>query len=258
MSYEFILSEKKGRVGVVTLNRPKQMNALNAQVMQELAKALYAFDADEGVGCIVITGSEKAFAAGADIAAMKDYSYMDAYKSNYITRDWEHLRNIRKPVLAAVAGYALGGGCELTMMCDLAIAAENAKFGQPEVNLGIMPGSGGTQRLTRFTSKAISMDMCLTARMMDAHEALRAGLVSRVVPVEKLMEEAMAMADRIAAYSLPVTMMIKESINRAYETTLAEGVLFERRVFHSMFALEDQKEGMAAFVEKRKPSFKNK
>ncbi len=258
MTYEFILSEKKGRVGVITLNRPKQMNALNAQVMQELAKALYAFDADEGVGCIVITGNEKAFAAGADIAAMKDYSYMDAYKSNYITRDWEHLRNIRKPVIAAVAGYALGGGCELTMMCDLAIAAENAKFGQPEVNLGIMPGSGGTQRLARFTSKAIAMDLCLTARMMDAQEALRAGLVSRVVPVDKLMEEAMAVAEKIAAYSLPVVMMIKESINRAFETTLSEGVLFERRVFHSMFALEDQKEGMAAFVEKRKPTFKNK
>jgi enoyl-CoA hydratase len=258
MTYEFILSETKGRVGVITLNRPKQMNALNAQVMQELAKALYAFDADEGVGCILITGNEKAFAAGADIAAMKDYSYMHAYKSNYITRDWEHIRNIRKPVVAAVAGYALGGGCELTMMCDLAIAAENAKFGQPEINLGVMPGSGGTQRLTRFTSKAIAMDLCLTARMMDAQEALRAGLVSRVVPVEKLMEEAMAVADKIAGYSLPVVMMIKESINRAYETTLSEGVLFERRVFHSMFALEDQKEGMAAFVEKRKPTFKHK
>ncbi len=258
MTSEFILSEKKGRVGVITLNRPKQMNALNAQVMQELAKALYAFDADEGVGCIVITGSEKAFAAGADIAAMKDYSYMDAYKSNYITRDWEHLRNIRKPVIAAVAGYALGGGCELTMMCDLAIAAENAKFGQPEINLGIMPGSGGTQRLARFTSKAIAMDLCLTARMMDAQDALRAGLVSRVVPVDKLMQEAMAVAEKIAGYSLPVVMMIKESINRAYETTLSEGVLFERRVFHSMFALEDQKEGMAAFVEKRKPAFRNK
>ena len=258
MSYAFILSEKKGRVGVITFNRPKQMNALNAQVMQELAKALYAFDADEGVGCIVITGSDKAFAAGADIAAMKDYSYMDAYKSDYITRDWEHIRKIRKPVIAAVAGYALGGGCELTMMCDLAIAAENAKFGQPEINLGIMPGSGGTQRLTRFTSKAIAMDMCLTARMMDAQEALRSGLVSRVVPVDKLMEEAMAVADRIAAYSLPVVMMIKESINRAHETSLAEGILFERRLFHSQFALEDQKEGMAAFVEKRKPVFKNK
>ena len=258
MTYELILAEKKGRVGLVTLNRPKQMNALNAQVMQELAKALYAFDADEGVGCIVITGNDKAFAAGADIAAMKDYSYMDAYKANYITRDWEHIRNIRKPVIAAVAGYALGGGCELTMLCDLAIAAENAKFGQPEINLGIMPGSGGTQRLPRFTSKALAMDLCLTGRVLDAAAALRAGLVSRVVPVEKLMEEAMAVAERIAGYSLPVVMMVKESINRAYETTLAEGVLFERRVFHSMFALEDQKEGMAAFVEKRKPTFKNK
>jgi len=258
MTYEFILSEQRGRVGVITLNRPKQMNALNAQVMQELAAALYAFDADEGVGCIVITGSDKAFAAGADIAAMKDYSYMDAYKSNYITRDWEHMRNIRKPVIAAVAGYALGGGCELSMMCDLAIAAENAKFGQPEINLGIMPGSGGTQRLARFTSKALAMDLCLTARVIDAQEALRSGLVSRVVPVDKLIEEAMAVAGRIAAYSLPVVMMIKESINRAYETTLSEGVLFERRVFHSMFALEDQKEGMAAFVEKRKPTFKHR
>ena len=258
MTFEFILSETKGRVGVITLNRPKQMNALNAQVMQELAKALYAFDADEGVGCIVITGSDKAFAAGADIAAMKDFSYMDAYKANYITRDWEHIRNIRKPVIAAVAGYALGGGSELTMMCDLAIAAENARFGQPEINLGIMPGSGGTQRLPRFTSKAIAMDVCLTGRMLDAQEALRAGLVSRVVPVEKLMQEAMAMAERIAGYSLPVVMMVKESINRAYESTLSEGVLFERRVFHAMFALEDQKEGMAAFVEKRKPVFKNK
>ena len=258
MTFEFILSETKGRVGVITLNRPKQMNALNAQVMQELAKALYAFDADEGVGCIVITGSDKAFAAGADIAAMKDYGYMDAYKANYITRDWEHIRNIRKPVIAAVAGYALGGGSELTMMCDLAIAAENARFGQPEINLGIMPGSGGTQRLPRFTSKAIAMDVCLTGRMLDAQEALRAGLVSRVVPVDKLMQEAMAMAERIAGYSLPVVMMVKESINRAYESTLSEGVLFERRVFHAMFALEDQKEGMAAFVEKRKPVFKNK
>jgi enoyl-CoA hydratase len=258
MTYEFILSEKKDRVGVITLNRPKQMNALNAQLMQELAAALYAFDADEGVGCILITGNDKAFAAGADIAAMKDYSYMEAYKSNYITRDWEHIRNIRKPVIAAVAGYALGGGCELTMMCDLAIAAENARFGQPEINLGIMPGSGGTQRLPRFTSKAIAMDLCLTGRLLDAAAALRAGLVSRVVPVDKLMDEAMAVAQRIAGYSLPAVMMIKESINRAYETTLAEGVLFERRVFHSMFALEDQKEGMAAFVEKRKPTFKHR
>ena len=258
MSTEFIVVETRGRVGVVTLNRPKQMNALNAQLMQELAQALYAFDANDGVGCIVITGNEKAFAAGADIAAMKDFSYMDAFRSNYITRDWEHVRNIRKPVLAAVAGFALGGGCKLAMMCDLAIAADTAKFGQPEINLGVMPGSGGTQRLPRFTSKALAMDMILTARMIGAEEALRAGLVSRVVPAAKLMEEAMAMAERIAGYSLPAVMMAKESVNRAYEGGLAEGVLFERRLFHSMFALEDQKEGMAAFVEKRKPSFKNK
>ena len=258
MTYELILSEKKGRVGLITLNRPKQMNALNAQVMQELAKALYAFDADDGVGCIIITGNEKAFAAGADIAAMKDYSYMDAYKANYITRDWEHIRNIRKPVIAAVAGYALGGGCELTMMCDLAIAAENAKFGQPEINLGIMPGSGGTQRLPRFTSKAIAMDAILTARMLDAQEALRAGLVSRVVPANRLLDEALAAAAQIAEFSLPSVMMAKESINRAYEAPLAEGILFERRAFHSLFSTEDQKEGMAAFIEKRKPSFKHR
>jgi enoyl-CoA hydratase len=258
MSYEFIVAEKRDRVGMVTLNRPKQLNALNARLMQELAEALYQFDADEGVGCMLITGNEKAFAAGADIAAMKDYRYMDAYMSDYITRDWEHIRRIRKPVVAAVAGYALGGGCELAMMCDIVIAADNAKFGQPEVNLGIMPGAGGTQRLPRFTSKAKAMDICLTARTMDAQEAERSGLVSRVVPLDKLMEEALAVAAKIAGASLPVTMMIKESINRAYETALSEGVLFERRVFHSMFALEDQKEGMAAFVEKRKPTFKHK
>jgi enoyl-CoA hydratase len=258
VSYELILAEKKGRVGLITLNRPKQMNALNAQLMQELAKALYAFDADEGVGCIVLTGSEKAFAAGADIAAMKDFSYMDAYLSNYITRDWEHMKNVRKPVLAAVAGYALGGGCELAMMCDLAIAADTAKFGQPEINLGVMPGAGGTQRLPRFASKALAMDMILTARTIGAEEALRAGLVSRVVPADKLMDEAMAMAGKIAGYSLPVVMMAKESVNRAFESTLAEGIAFERRLFHAMFALDDQKEGMAAFVEKRKPAFKNK
>jgi enoyl-CoA hydratase len=255
---EFVLSEKKGRVGLCTLNRPKQLNALNAKLMQELAEAMYAFDADEGVGCIVVTGNEKAFAAGADIDAMKSFSYMDAFKSNYISRDWEHIRNVRKPVLAAVGGYALGGGCELAMMCDLAIAADTAKFGQPEINLGVMPGAGGTQRLPRFTSKALAMDMILTARMIDAEEALRAGLVSRVVPAAKLMEEAMAMADKIAGYSLPVVMMAKESVNRAYDSPLGEGVLFERRLFHAMFALEDQKEGMAAFVEKRKPAFKNK
>jgi len=258
MSYDLILVEKRDRVGLVTLNRPKQMNALNPQLMQELAKALYDFDADDGIGAIVITGSDKAFAAGADIGVMKDYSYMDAYKSDYITRDWEHIRRIRKPVIAAVAGYALGGGNELAMMCDMIIAADNAKFGQPEINLGIMPGAGGTQRLPRFTSKAKAMDLCLTARTMDAQEAERAGLVSRVVPLDKLMEEALGVAAKIASYSLPVVMMIKETVNRAYETTLSEGVLFERRLFHAMFALEDQKEGMAAFVEKRKPTFKHK
>ena len=258
MSYELILVERKGRVGLVTLNRPKQMNALNPQLMQELGKAMQEFDADDAVGAIVITGNDKAFAAGADIGVMKDYSYMDAYKTDYITRDWEHIRRIRKPVIAAVAGYALGGGCELAMMCDMVIAAESAKFGQPEINLGIMPGAGGTQRLPRFTSKAKAMDLCLTARMMDAQEAERSGLVSRVVAAGKLMEEALGVAEKIAGYSMPVVMMIKETINRAYESTLSEGVLFERRVFHSMFALEDQKEGMAAFVEKRKPAFKNK
>ena len=258
MSYKFITVEQKGRVALVTLNRPKQLNALNPELMQELGLALQAADADEALGAIVITGNEKAFAAGADIGVMKDYSYMDAYKGDYITRDWEHIRRVRKPVIAAVAGYALGGGCELAMMCDIVIAAENARFGQPEINLGCMPGAGGTQRLPRAAGKAKAMDLCLTARMMDAAEAERAGLVSRVVPPEKLMEEALAVAERIAGYSMPVVMMIKESINRAYETTLSEGVLFERRLFHSQFALEDQKEGMAAFLEKRKPVFKNK
>jgi enoyl-CoA hydratase len=258
MSYEFILVERRGRVGLITLNRPKQLNALNPQLMQELGRALLELDADDGIGAMVITGSEKAFAAGADIGVMKDYSYMDAFMANYITRDWEHIRGVRKPVIAAVAGYALGGGNELAMMCDIVIAADNAKFGQPEVNLGVMPGAGGTQRLPRFTSKAKAMDLCLTARMMDAQEAERSGLVSRVVPPDRLMEEALGVAAKIAAYSLPVVMMIKESINRAYEGTLSEGILFERRVFHSQFALEDQKEGMAAFLEKRKPAFKNK
>jgi len=258
MAYEFIHATTRGRVGLVTLNRPKQMNALNPKLMQELGEVLHGFDADDGVGAIVITGSEKAFAAGADIVVMKNYSYMDAFRTNYITRDWEHIRSIRKPVIAAVAGYALGGGNELAMMCDIVIAADNAQFGQPEVNLGIMPGAGGTQRLARFASKAKAMDLCLTARMMDAQEAERAGIVSRVVPLAKLMDEAMAVADRIAAYSLPVVMMIKETVNRAYETTLSEGVHYERRIFHSMFSLDDQKEGMAAFVEKRKPNFKHR
>ena len=258
MSYEFILTETRGRVALITLNRPKQLNALAPRLMQELGAALYAFDADDGVGAIVITGSEKAFAAGADIGVMKDFDFQHAYKTNYITRDWEHLRNVRKPVIAAVAGYALGGGCELAMMCDLVIAAESAKFGQPEITLGILPGSGGTQRLPRAVGKAKAMDLCLTARMMDAQEAERAGLVSRVVPNDKLLEEALAAAAKIAANSLPATMMIKEAINRAYESTLAEGVLFERRLFHAAFALDDQKEGMAAFVEKRKPTFKHR
>jgi enoyl-CoA hydratase len=257
MTYQFILAEKKGRVALITLNRPKQLNALSPGLMAELGQALHAAESDEGVGAIVITGNDKAFAAGADIAAMKSYSYMDAFKGDYITA-WEHFRSVRKPVIAAVAGYALGGGCELAMQCDILIAADNAKFGQPEVNLGIMPGYGGTQRLPRFTSKAKAMDLCLTARTMDAQEAERAGLVSRVVSLEKLMEEALAVAEKIAGCSAPVVMMIKESINRAYETSLAEGVLFERRVFQSQFALEDQKEGMAAFLEKRKPSFKNR
>jgi enoyl-CoA hydratase len=258
MSYEFILTEVKGRVALITLNRPKQLNALAPKLMQELGAALYGFDADDGVGAILITGNEKAFAAGADIGAMKDFDFQHAFKSNYITRDWEHIRNVRKPVIAAVAGYALGGGCELAMMCDIVIASESAKFGQPEINLGVLPGSGGTQRLPRAVGKAKAMDMCLTARMMDAAEAERSGLVSRVVANDKLMEEAMAVAEKIASFSLPAVMMIKESVNRAYESTLSEGVLFERRLFHAAFALDDQKEGMSAFVEKRKPKFKHR
>jgi enoyl-CoA hydratase len=257
MNYEFIQAERKGRVGLIRLNRPKQLNALSPALMQELGSALMAFDGDEGIGAMVITGNEKAFAAGADIAAMQGFSYMDAYLGDYIG-NWEHFRKLRKPVIAAVSGYALGGGCELAMQCDIVIAADNARFGQPEINLGVMPGFGGTQRLPRFTSKAKAMDLCLTARMMDAAEAERAGLVSRLVPLDKLLDEALAVAEKIAAYSMPVVMMIKESINRAYETSLAEGALYERRVFQSQFALEDQKEGMKAFLEKRKPAFKNK
>jgi len=258
MSYEYIATATNGRVAVITLNRPKQLNALAPKLMQELGAALYAFDADDAIGAIVITGNEKAFAAGADIGAMKDFDFQHAFRTNYITRDWEHIRSIRKPVIAAVAGYALGGGCELAMACDLVIAAESAKFGQPEINLGVLPGAGGTQRLPRAVGKAKAMDLCLTARMMDAQEAERAGLVSRVVPSDKLQAEAMAVAEKIASYSLPVVMMIKESVNRAYESTLSEGVLFERRLFHAAFALEDQKEGMAAFVEKRKPTFRHR
>ena len=257
MQYENIIVETQGKVGLVRLNRPKALNALNDQLMDELGDALISFDRDDNIGCIVITGNDKAFAAGADIGAMADYSYMDVFKAGYITRNWETVRQIRKPVIAAVAGYALGGGCELAMMCDIIIAADTAKFGQPEVKLGTMPGAGGTQRLPRAVSKAKAMDMCLTARMMDASEAERAGLVSRIVGAEKLLEEALAAAATIASMSIPVVMMIKESINRAYETTLAEGVQYERRLFHSTFATEDQKEGMKAFMEKRLPSFRN-
>jgi enoyl-CoA hydratase len=258
MAYENIIVETRGRVGVVTLNRPKALNALNDALMDELGEALAKFDADEGIGAIVLTGSDKAFAAGADIGAMKDLSYMDAYKSEFITRNWERIKSVRKPVIAAVAGYALGGGCELAMMCDILFAAEGAKFGQPEIKLGIIPGAGGTQRLPRAVGKAKAMDLVLTGRMMDAQEAERAGLVSRVVPAEKLLEEALAAAAQIAELSLPSVMMAKEAVNRAYESPLAEGMLFERRLFHALFATEDQKEGMAAFVEKRKPKFKHK
>ncbi len=257
MSFELLVVERREKVGVVTLNRPQALNALNDALMDELGEALQAFDRDDEVGCIVLTGGEKVFAAGADIGAMSTWSYMDVYRSDFITRNWEAIRRIRKPVIAAVAGYALGGGCELAMMCDFIIAADSARFGQPEVKLGIIPGAGGTQRLPRAVGKAKAMDLCLTARMMDAAEAERGGLVSRVVPLADLMKEALDAAGRIAAQSLPVTMMIKESINRAYELPLAEGILFERRVFHSTFALEDQKEGMAAFVEKRPARFKN-
>ena len=261
MTFETIQTRTEGpdsrQVAIVTLNRPKQLNALNDQLMTELGSALKAFDADDTIGCIIITGSEKAFAAGADIGAMAGYSFAEVYKNDFITRNWEQIRGVRKPVIAAVSGFALGGGCELAMMCDFIIAADNAQFGQPEVRLGTMPGAGGTQRLPRAVSKSKAMDMCLTARMMDAGEAERAGLVSRVVPLERLMEEVLAAATTIASMSLPIVMMIKESINRAYEVPLAEGVHSERRMFHSTFGTEDQKEGMKAFLEKRLPSFKN-
>jgi enoyl-CoA hydratase len=253
-----IIVETRDRVGLIRLNRPGQLNALNDALMDELGAALLAFDADDGIGAVVITGSDKAFAAGADIGAMATWGYMDVYRSEYISRNWETIRRIRKPVIAAVAGYALGGGCELAMMCDIVVAADTAKFGQPEIRLGVIPGAGGTQRLPRAVSKAKAMDLCLTARMMDAEEAERAGLVSRVVPADTLLDEAIKVAATIAANSLPSVMMLKEAINRAYETPLSEGLLFERRLFHSLFATEDQKEGMAAFVEKRKPSFRHR
>ena len=258
MSFEHIIVDTRERVGLITLNRPQALNALNDALVDEVGQALDRFEADENIGAIVITGSEKAFAAGADIGAMAGFSYMDAYKGDYITRNWERVKTCRKPVIAAVAGYALGGGCELAMMCDMIIAADTAKFGQPEIKLGVLPGAGGTQRLPRAVGKAKAMDMCLTARMMDATEAERAGLVARVVPADKLLDETMAAAATIASFSLPVVMMIKESVNRAFESSLNEGLLFERRVFHAAFALDDQKEGMAAFVAKRKAAFKHR
>lgn len=258
MSYQYILAETSGRVGLVTLNRPQQLNALNDALIDEIGQALDGFEADEAIGCIVITGSAKAFAAGADIAAMKDLSYMDAFKPDYLGANWGRIRACRKPVIAAVAGYALGGGCELAMLCDMIFAADTAKFGQPEIKLGVLPGAGGTQRLPRAIGKAKAMDLCLTARVMDAREAEQAGLVARVIPADQLLEETLAAAETIASYSLPVILMIKEAINRAYESPLSEGLLYERRVFQSAFALEDQKEGMGAFLEKRKPAFKNR
>ena len=258
MTYENIVVETRGRVGFITLNRPKQLNALNDALMNELQSALSGFDADEAIGAIVITGSERAFAAGADVGAMKDWSYVDVYKTDFITRNWERIRTVRKPVIAAVAGLALGGGCELAMMCDIVIAADSAKFGQPEIKLGIIPGAGGTQRLPRAVGKSKAMDLVLTGRMMDAQEAERAGLVARIVPADKLLDEAFSVANVICEYSLPAVMMAKESVNRAYESSLAEGILFERRNFHSLFATEDQKEGMQAFLGKRKPAFKHR
>jgi enoyl-CoA hydratase len=258
MTYQNILVETRDRVGVIRLHRPTRLNALNDALAVELGAALAAFDDDPGIGAIVITGNDRAFAAGADIGAMAEWDYRKVYVENYITKDWEAVRKTRKPVVAAVAGYALGGGCELAMMCDLIVAADTAKFGQPEITIGTIPGMGGTQRLPRAVGKAKAMDWCLTGRMIDAVEAERAGLVARVVPADKLEDEALAVAAKIASYSLPVVLKIKEAINRAYESSLAEGLLFERREFHATFALDDRKEGMRAFVEKRKPDFKHR
>jgi enoyl-CoA hydratase len=257
MIYENILTKTEGKAAIITLNRPKQLNALSGALMEELGAALKGYDADPEIGCIIITGSEKAFAAGADIGAMATYTFADVYKGDYITKNWETIRSIRKPVIGAVAGFALGGGCELAMMCDFIIAADNAKFGQPEIKLGIMPGAGGTQRLPRAVGKAKAMDMALTGRMMDAAEAERAGLVSRIVPLDKLMEEALGAALMISEYSQIAVMAAKESVNRSYESSLSEGIMFERRLFHALFATQDQKEGMDAFVNKRKADFKH-
>ena len=258
MPYNTILTQTEGKVALITLNRPQVLNALNDELMDELGDALLRFDADDAIACIVITGSEKAFAAGADISKMAQYDFQDTYRNNFITRNWETICKVRKPVIAAVSGFALGGGCELAMMCDMIIAADNAKFAQPEIKLGIIPGSGGTQRLTRAVSKSKAMDLCLTGRMMDAAEAERSGLVARVYPVAQLMSETMAIAQTIAAMPFLTLMMVKESVNAAYETTLTEGIRFERRLFHACFGTEDQKEGMAAFLEKRPAQFKNR
>lgn len=259
MAYECItVRTENDRIGVITLNRPKQLNALNDQLMTELGEALLAFDQDDAIGCMILTGSEKAFAAGADIRAMAKYSFLDAYGNDFITRNWETIRSIRKPVIAAVSGYALGGGCELAMMCDFIIAADNARFGQPEITIGVIPGAGGTQRLPRAVGKSKAMDMVLTGRMMDAEEAERAGLVSRVVPVDQLMPVALEAAQVIVGFGRLAAMAAKESVNRAFEGTLADGIMFERRLFHSLFATEDQKEGMDAFVNKRQAEFKNR
>ena len=261
MSYETIVTSTQGpdsrQVGIVTLNRPKQLNALNNELMDELGAALKAFDADDSIGCIILTGSEKAFAAGADIGAMATYGFADVYKGDYITRNWEQIRGVRKPVIAAVSGFALGGGCELAMMCDFIIAADTANFGPPEIKRGIIPGAGGTQRLPRAVGKAKAMDLALTGRMMDAQEAERAGLVSRVVPLAQLMDEALGAALMICGYGQPSVYAAKEAINRAFESGLSDGVMFERRLFHALFATEDQKEGMDAFVNKRKAVFKH-
>ena len=257
MAYENIISETKDAVGIITLNRPKALNALNSQLIDELNHALSAFQENSAIGCVIIAGSEKAFAAGADIREMKDKSFTDVYLGNFLAT-WDDITEFRKPIIAAVSGYCLGGGCELALMCDFIIAADTAKFGQPEITLGVIPGAGGTQRLARFIGKAKAMDMILTGRLMEAAEAESCGLVSRIVPAEKLLNEAVDAAAKISSFSQPIIMMAKESVNRAYETSLAEGLRFERRLIHSIFALEDQKEGMSAFVEKRKPVFKNK
>ncbi len=258
MAYENIIVDTQDQVGIITLNRPQALNALCADLIRELAEALDTLEADAGVGCIVVTGSEKAFAAGADIKEMQNFNYMDAYQRDFITDGWERLAQCRKPTIAAVAGFALGGGCEIAMMCDMIIAADTAKFGQPEIKLGTLPGAGGTQRLTRAIGKAKAMDLCLTGRMMGAEEAERAGLIARIVEADKLMDEAMDAASVIAGMSRPAVLINKESVNRSFETTLAEGIRFERRMFHSTFAMEDQKEGMAAFAEKRKAEWKQR